>query len=59
MGEEIQPAHELGDAVGSLTIDEATRLGHLARALNAGSLIPIWEETGVRITGDIDAAIAA
>jgi hypothetical protein len=59
MGEELQPAHELGDAVGALTIDEATRLGHLARALNAGSLVPIWEETGVRITGDIDAAIAA
>ena len=59
MGEELQPAHELGDAVGALTIPEATRLGHLARALNAGSLIPIWEETGVRITGDIDAAIAA
>jgi hypothetical protein len=59
MGEEIQPGHDLGDAVGSLTIPEANRLGHLARALNAGSLIPIWEETGVRITGDIDAAIAA
>jgi hypothetical protein len=59
MGEELQPAHELGDAVGSLTISEATRLGHLARALNAGSLIPIWESDGVRITGDIDAAIAA
>ena len=38
---------------------EATRLGHLARALNAGSLIPIWESDGVRITGDIEAAIAA
>lgn len=59
MGEELQPAHELGDAVGALTIDEATRLGHLARALNAGSLIPIWESDGVRITGDIEAAIAA
>ena len=59
MGEELQPGHDLGDAVGSLTISEASRLGHLARALNAGSLIPIWEETGVRITGDIDAAIAA
>ena len=56
---EIQPGHDLGDAVGALTISEASRLGHLARALNAGSLIPIWEETGVRITGDIDAAIAA
>jgi hypothetical protein len=59
MGEELQPAHGLGDAVGALTIPEATRLGHLARALNAGSLIPIWESDGVRITGDIDAAIAA
>jgi hypothetical protein len=59
MGEEIQPGHSLGDAIGSLTIPEATTLGHLARALNAGSLIPIWESDGVRITGDIDAAIAA
>lgn len=57
--EELQPAHSLGDAVGSLSISEATRLGHLARALNAGSLVPIWEENGVRITGDIEAAIAA
>ena len=59
IAEELQPGHDLGDAVGALTISEASRLGHLARALNAGSLIPIWEETGVRITGDIDAAIAA
>ena len=59
IGEEIQPGHDLGDAIGSLTIDEATRLGHLARALNAGSLVPMWEANGVRITGDIDAAIAA
>ena len=59
MGEELQPAHDLGDAIGALTISEATTLGHLARALNAGSLVPIWDETGVRITGDIQAAIAA
>lgn len=59
IGEEIQPGHDLGDAIGALTISEATRLGHLARALNAGSLIPIWEEHGVRITGDIEAAVAA
>lgn len=59
IGEEIQPGHDLGDAIGALTISEATRLGHLARALNAGSLIPTWEEHGVRITGDIEAAVAA
>jgi len=57
--EEIQPGHDLGDAIGTLTIPEATRLGHLARALNAGTLTPMWEANGVRITGDIDAAIAA
>lgn len=57
--EEMQPGHDVGDAIGSLTISEATRLGHLARALNAGSLVPIWESEGVRITGDIEAAIAA
>ena len=59
IGEEVQPGHDLGDAIGTLTISEAMRLGHLARALNAGSLIPMWEANGVRITGDIDAAIAA
>lgn len=59
IGEEIQPGHDLGDAIGTLTIPEATRLGHLARALNAGTLTPMWESNGVRITGDIDAAIAA
>lgn len=59
IGEEIQPGHDLGDAIGTLTISEATRLGHLARAVNAGSLTPMWEANGVRITGDIDAAIAA
>jgi hypothetical protein len=59
IGEEVQPGHDLGDAIGTLTISEAMRLGHLARALNAGSLIPMWESDGVRITGDIDAAIAA
>ncbi len=57
--EEIQPGHDLGDAIGTLTLSEATRLGHLARALNAGTLTPMWEANGVRITGDIDAAIAA
>jgi hypothetical protein len=59
IGEELQPGHDLGDAIGTLTISEAMRLGHLARALNAGSLIPMWESDGVRITGDIQAAIAA
>jgi hypothetical protein len=59
IGEEIQPGHDLGDAVGSLTIEEATRLGHLARALNAGSLVPFWEGEGVRIEGDTQAAMAA
>ena len=57
--EEIQPGHDLGDAIGTLTIPEATRLGHLARALNAGTLTPLWEANGVRISGDIQAAIAA
>jgi hypothetical protein len=59
IGEEVQPGHDLGDAIGTLTIPEATRLGHLARALNAGTLTPMWEANGVRITGDINAAIAA
>lgn len=59
IGEEIQPGHDLGDAVGALTIDEAQRLHKLAEAIDATALTATWHETGVEIVGDIAAALAA
>lgn len=59
IGEEMQPGHDLGDAVGALTIDEAQRLHKLAEAIDTTALTATWHETGVEIVGDIQAALAA
>lgn len=60
LGTELQPAHDLGDALGALTIDEAERLHKLAEAVDATTLAPVWGDDGaVTITGDIQAALAA
>jgi hypothetical protein len=60
IGMEMQPAHNLGDAIGSLTIAEAQRLAQLARAINAGELVAHWADDGTcTITGDIWAATAS
>lgn len=60
IGTEMQPAHNLGDAIGSLTIPEATRLAQLARAINAGQLVAHWgDDATCTISGDITAATAA
>ena len=59
IGDELQPGHDLAAAIGSLTIDEATRLQRLADAVANTSLTPIWGDDGVAITGDIEAALAA
>ena len=59
IGEEIQPGHDLAAAIGSLSIDEATRLQRLADAVANTSLTPIWGDDGVAISGDIEAALAA
>lgn len=59
IGEELQPGHDLAEAIGSLTIDEAIRLQRLADAVADTSLTPIWGDDGVAITGDIEAALAA
>ncbi len=60
IGFEMQPAHNLGDAIGSLSIPEAQRLAQLARAINAGQLVAHWgDDATCTITGDITAAIAA
>lgn len=60
IGEEIQPGHDLGDAVGALTIEEAQRLHKLAEAIDAAALAAVWQPDGtVTISGDIPAALAA
>lgn len=60
IGIEMQPAHNLGDAIGSLSIPEATRLAQLARAINAGQLVAHWgDDATCTISGDITAVIAA
>ena len=59
IGEELQPAHDLGDAVGALTIDEAQRLHKLAEAIDSTALTANWHEDRVEIVGDIQAALAA
>lgn len=59
IGEELQPGHSLGAAIGSLTIDEARRLERLAAAVADSSLTPIWSEDTVTVTGDIESALAA
>jgi hypothetical protein len=59
IGEELQPTITLGDAIGSLTIDEANRLTRLASAIDDLTLLATWSEHGVSITGDIQSALAA
>jgi hypothetical protein len=59
IGEEMQPGHDLGDAVGALTIDEAQRLQKLAEAIDSTALTATWHEDRVEIVGDIQAALAA
>ena len=59
IGEEMQPGHDLGDALGALTIDEAQRLHKLAEAIDSTALTATWHEDRVEIVGDITAALAA
>lgn len=56
---ELQPGHDLGAIVGSLSIDEARRLLQLASAIDDCTIAATWTDDGVEITGDIHAAIAA
>jgi hypothetical protein len=59
IGEQLQPGHDLGAAIGSLELTEAQNLQRLAAAVASTSLVPIWGDDGVAITGDITAALAA
>ena len=58
-GEQLTADHPLGDAFGTLTVDEANRLTQLAQAVTDRTLIATWHEHGVSIAGDINAATAA
>lgn len=57
--DEMQPGHDLGDAIGSLTIDEAKRLARLASAIDDCVITATWSFDGVEIAGDIQSALAA
>lgn len=46
LGEEVQESITTGAAFIALTIDEATRLADMARALEAGSLTPSYGDDG-------------
>ncbi len=46
MGEELQPAHTIGAALGSLAIQAAQRLGELAMALGAGEIPLSFDDAG-------------
>jgi hypothetical protein len=59
ISEELQPGHNIAAAIGSLTIEEAQRLMRLTAAVADSSLVPIWGEDSVTLTGDIQAALAA
>ena len=59
ISEELQPGHNLAAAFGSLTLDEAQRLQRLTNAVANTSLVPVWGDDGVAITGDIASALAA
>lgn len=59
MDGDVQPAHDLGEAFGNLTIDEAHRLAAIAAAIDDRRLTVAFDASGPSIAGDIDAAIAA
>lgn len=59
IGEQVQPGHDLGDAFGSLSIDEAGTVLKLSRAIDVGRLVPMWDDAGVTLHGDLSAALAA
>lgn len=57
---EVQPGHNLGEAFGSLTIDEARTASRIAQALTDGVLNVVWQDDGAAgVAGDIAAVLAA
>lgn len=60
MDTEVQPGHNLGEAFGSLTIDEARTAARIAQALTDDRLQVVWKPDGAAgVTGDIAAVLAA
>lgn len=60
LGTEVQPGHNLGEAFGSLTIDEARTTTRIAQALTEDRITAIWQTNGeVNLAGDIAAVVAA
>lgn len=51
------PHHSLGDAFGTLRKTEAQKGLGIAYAIDNLDLIPMWDETGIRFEGDINAAM--
>ena len=52
------PHHSLGDAFGTLRKTEAQKGLGIAYAIDNLDLIPMWDENGCRLDGDINAAIS-
>lgn len=52
------PHHSLGDAFGTLRKTEAQKGLGIAYAIDNLDLIPMWDETGIRFEGDINAAMS-
>ena len=52
------PHHSLGDAFGTLRKTEAQTGLRIAKAIDNLDLIPMWDENGCRLDGDINAAIS-
>lgn len=52
------PHHSLGDAFGTLRKTEAQAGLRIAKAIDLLDLIPMWDENGCRLDGDINAAIS-
>jgi len=52
------PHHSLGDAFGTLRKTEAQKGLGIAYAIDNLDLIPMWDESGIRFEGDINAAMS-
>lgn len=59
IGEEIQPTVHLGEAFGSLTIDESRTAVRIVEAIETGAVTPVYQDSGVTFAGDISAVTAA
>lgn len=56
--DQTMPHHSLGDAFGTLRKTEAQKGLGIAYAIDNLDLVPMWDENGCRLDGDINAAIS-